>query len=256
MKAALADKTVSIVDRAASMLRCFTRERPALGLPELSERLGLPKPTVFRIATVLRRAGFLDQNAETGAYLLGPMALAHAMDFLASVPIRQAARPTMEALRDEINETIVLSLRDGDHRYNIDSVESTHAVGQTQQIGVAIPLYAGAASRVMLAAMGDDELEAYLARAPLQVFTGMTLATRGELLAATTQVRRDGHAVTTGEFTAGGHAVARLIRAPESYGVAALHVSIPRLRHSAELERKALDALRDGIAAIERELKG
>lgn len=245
-----AEKMVSIVARAASMLECFTSEHSTLSLSDLSARLSLPKPTAFRIATVLLRVGLLEQVPSTGAYTLGFAGLRYAEALLASIPLRRIALPVMEDLRDDINETIVLSLRDGDFRYNIDSVESTHAIGQTQQIGAPIPLYAGAASRVMLAAMAPFELEDYLRRVELTAFSPSTITSVAELRATVQQVRKNGFVTTSGEFTSGGHAVACLIKAPGRSGTAALHVSIPHARFTKAFERKSVASLRAGIRTI------
>jgi DNA-binding IclR family transcriptional regulator len=244
------EKTVGIVARAASMLECFTRERPSLSLSELSSHLSLPKPSTFRIATVLLRVGLLEQMPNTGAYTLGFVSLRYAEGLLAGVRIRRLARPIMEGLRDELNETIVLSLRDGDFRYNIDSVESTHAIGQTQRVGSPIPLYAGAASRVMLGGMPSVELDDYLRRVKLLAYSPVTITDVTQLRIAVERARKNGFVSTSGEFTSGSHAVARLINAPASYGVAALHVSIPHSRYSKGLERTAVGALQAAVHNI------
>jgi DNA-binding IclR family transcriptional regulator len=205
---------------------------------------------VFRLAVVLTRLELLEQNG-AGAYSLGLANLRLAGALLAGLPIRALARPAMERLRDALNETVVLSLRDGDFRYNIDSVESTRAIGQTQQIGAPIPLYAGAASRAILAAMPSDEREAYIARASLRSFSEATITDPESLREQIERTRRRGYVVTAGEFTAHSHAVARLIQAPPRYGLSALHVSIPPARFSKSLERRAIAGLAKAVAEIE-----
>jgi IclR family KDG regulon transcriptional repressor len=248
------EKRVGIVSRACAMIECFTSESKTAGLAQLSSSLGLPKPTAFRIATVLSRMELLEHNPTTGAYSLGFAGLRHADALLGSIRVRTAARPVMEELRDAINETIVLSIREGDFRFNVDSVESTHAIGQTQQVGRPIPLYAGAASRVMLAGMAEDEFERYLHRLEPVAFSETTITNLDELRAATRLVRRDGFAATAGEYTLGSHAVACLIAAPPTYEIAALHVSIPRARRSSALEKRAIVALRAGVEKISKAL--
>ena len=244
------EKTVSVVDRAASMLECFDLQKSTLTLSELSGRMSLPKPTIFRIATILLRVGLLEQNPTNGAYALGFASLRYAENLLAAITIRKAARPTMEALRDEMNETIVLSVRDGDFRYNVDSVESTHAVGQTQKIGVPIPLYAGAGSRVILAAMSQAEAQDYFTRVTLTPFSDNTITEIAELQRQIERARRNGYATTSSEFTIGGYAVACVIPSPADFGLAALHVSIPGARYSKALERKAALSLQSAVAKI------
>ncbi len=232
------------------MLGCFSADQPTFSLSDLSDNLALPKPTVFRIASVMQGLGFLDKATPSGDYMLGLASLRHADALLASIPIREFALPVMEWMRDQVNETVILSLREGDFRYNIDSVECTHSIVQAQQIGTPIPLYAGAASRVMLAAMPADELENYLRRVQLAAFSSTTITDIGELKAQIKHAQKTGFVTTSGEFTPGGHAVASLIKAPPLFGTVALHVSIPHVRHSNDLIRESIACLRDGIDKI------
>ncbi|MDB5643530.1 MAG: IclR family transcriptional regulator [Hyphomicrobiales bacterium] len=244
----MSEKIVRIVDRAATIMAAFGASSVSLSLPDLSARAGLAKPTAFRLATVLVRLGWLEQQAGTGAYTLGNAALHHAHTLLGAIPMRGVLRPVMETLRDEINETVVLSLRDGDFRYNIDSVESRHTIGQTQQIGVAIPLYAGAASRVLLAAQPNNAVQAYLARTDIRAYTGATLTQEAVLLQELRSIRETGVAVSAGEFTSGAHAVAALFRQGDE--TAALHFSIPAGRFSPELAERCKSALLAAAQAL------
>jgi DNA-binding IclR family transcriptional regulator len=251
-----AAKRVGIVDRAASILDCFSRTTPELSLPQVAARLNLPKATAFRILTNLVHHGLLEHNAAANLYTLGFGTLRIADALLRSLAIRQIARPVMRAIRDAVNETVVLSVRDGDARYNVDSVESTHAVGQTQQIGVPIPLYAGAASRVLLAALSDDAIASYLARVERAAFSQTTLTDAQRLTEEIIRIRRRGIAVSSGEFTAGGHAVACAIVDANGAAVGALHVSIPGARFTKVLEETCAERLTDGVRRIAAELDG
>ncbi|MGE5537722.1 MAG: IclR family transcriptional regulator [Gemmatimonas sp.] len=229
-------KLVRIVDRAARILECFGRATPELSLPQISSRLRLPKPTAFRILTNLVRHGLLQHNPATATYTLGFATLRLADDLLQSLDIRAHARPVMQAIRDAVNESVVLSVRRGDFRYNIDTVESTHAIGQTQQIGTPVPLYAGAASRALLAAMTDEEVRSYLARTKLVPFQKTTLVDADKIREDIARTRRRGYVVTSAEYTPGGHAVGCAIVDAAGHGVAALHVSIPNARFSKAAE--------------------
>lgn len=249
-KTSVSEKTVGIVDRAAAILEAFDRVSSILSLPELSDRVSLPKPTCFRIAAVLVRLGWLEQNQASGLYSLGLASLKYSEALLASYKIRGLARPVMQGLRDELNETVILSVCDGDFRYNIDSVESAQMIGQTQQIGVPIPLYAGAASRVFLAALKADDLQAYFSRTKLTPFSGLTLTDAEALQREIARIRRIGYAKSAGEFTPGTHAIAALITRPHPADLAALHVSIPAARYSPSLERQCAASLQAAVQQI------
>ena len=244
--------SIEAVDRAARILLALATSPRHTSLIEVANRSGLSKPTAFRLLATLVAEGLATQNSETASYSLGVLPLGLASAALRSFPVRDIARPIMQTMREKVNESVVLAVREGDFRVNIDCVEAINTISQTQQIGVPIPLYAGAASRVFLAAMDDDELEAYLARTPLVSFSDTTIIEREAILGAIAQVRTSGYARSSAEFTAGGHAVACAIRNPAGRAIASLHVSIPRSRASEDLVARCLGALKSGSDALER----
>ena len=242
---------VEAVDRAARVLYALAARPVPSTLAEIAARAELTKPTAFRILSTLIAEGMAAQNAQTGAYRLGAEPLRLAANVLLDIPVREHALPAMRGIRDSIKETVVLSLRNGDFRYNVDSVEAENAIGQAQQIGVPIPLYAGAASRVLLAGMESEELLAYLDRTTFARYSDTTIIDQPGLLAELGKVREIGYAVSNGEFTAAGHAVARAISDSSGRAIAALHVSVPRSRFSPTVEARSVAALTTAVEAIE-----
>jgi DNA-binding IclR family transcriptional regulator len=246
------EKRVSLVDRAGRILECFSRAEPALGLPQLSARLDLPKPTVFRILASLVQHGLVEHDRGANLYRLGFATLRLADALLHSHPIRAKARPVMQSIRDAVNETVILSLREGDHRINLDSVDSRQAIAQVLQLGVRIPLYAGAASQVLLAGSSDSEIAAYLARTALVPFGASTLVSPDAVRKRLAKVRADGWALSTGEFTQSSAAAAIAVPVTGAKGatVAALHVSAPKARLNPDLQKRCLAALTTGAKAL------
>ena len=242
--------SVEAVDRAARVLFALAAQPIPSGLAEVAQRAGLTKPTAFRILATLIAEGFAAQNAATGAYRLGAMPLRMAATVLRDTPARERALAPMRKLRDQVNETVVFSIRQGDFRYNVDHTEAANAIAQAHRIGVPIPLYTGAGSRALLACMGDDDIDAYLDRTELVAFSATTLADRDALWASLRRTRADGYAVSDGEFTIAGHSVAMAVRDGDGAAIASLHVSVPRSRFSPIVEERCVAALSEAVAAI------
>jgi DNA-binding IclR family transcriptional regulator len=222
-------------------------------MPQICARLGLPKATVFRILTTLVDQGWLAYDSATATYTLGFAALRHADSLLCGLDILAKARPFMRAVRDAVNETVVLSLRDGDSRINVESVDGGQAIAQTLQLGVRAPLYTGAASQAFLAAMGDAEVDAYLARTELAAYNPATLTTPEAVRARIAQVRAQGYARTVGEFTLSATqtvAIAVPVRDPSGSVIAVMHVSALQSRMTEESERACREALLRESAAL------
>ena len=102
------------VERAAAILSFFTVDEPELTLAQLTARLGASKPTTHRYTMALRRVGLLRYDRPRAVYTLGPRIVELATAALAGLRIIKVAGPYMERLVDEVNETVVLSIWDGE----------------------------------------------------------------------------------------------------------------------------------------------
>jgi DNA-binding IclR family transcriptional regulator len=102
------------VERAVRLLGFFSAEEPELTLPQLTERLGTSRATTHRYAMALRRVGLLRYDAAGGIYSLGPRIVELAATALSGLRIIRIAGPHMERLAAELNETVVLSIWDGE----------------------------------------------------------------------------------------------------------------------------------------------
>lgn len=98
--------------RAAELLGMFSTDEPALSLAQITERLGVSKPTAHRYATALRRAGFLRQA--DGVYTLGPRVVELASAALAGLGVIEVAGPHLERLGAATRQTSVLAVWDGE----------------------------------------------------------------------------------------------------------------------------------------------
>lgn len=105
---------IQSVSRAAHILGFFTVGRPRRSLSEITARLGVSKATAHRYTVALRQANLLRFDPTTNEYTLGPQILTLASAAGAGLPIIATAGPRMEALVRKVNETVVLSVWDGE----------------------------------------------------------------------------------------------------------------------------------------------
>jgi hypothetical protein len=143
--------SIEVLRRAFDILSVFSHAKPLLSLAEIVAAVQLPKTTVFRVLSSLVERGYCEWDAQSGRYSLGFELLR-----LADVRPRQGnvhdvAVPVMREIRNAVNETVILSVRTGASRVHIDFVEGLHAMRRMADLGVPAPLYAGAASKVLLA---------------------------------------------------------------------------------------------------------
>lgn len=122
--------------RGLEVLRAFTIATPLLGNREISDRTGLPKPTVSRLTYTLTLLGYLSRDAALQKYRLGPGTLSLGHPLLATMPVRQLAKPIMEALARTTGCTVNLGIRD---RANVVYVDSVRADSTNQHLHGRIP---------------------------------------------------------------------------------------------------------------------
>ena len=242
--------SVSTVERAIDVLETFSPQAPELGLVEIAARTGLHKTTAFRLLATLCRRGLVSKHAVTGLYRLGFGLIPFAEIAKAPSGLVAEALPVMRHARDVLNETVFLSVRVGDHRVDIEQVEGLQDVRRVLRLGEQKPLYAGAASKVLLAAMPDGEIADYLARARLVAYTPTTIVAPEALRAEITRIRRQGLAEGWDERNSGGAGAAAPIYGAADTVVGAVAVAVPTGRYSRELKKRTVAMVAEAAVEI------
>jgi IclR family pca regulon transcriptional regulator len=158
------------VERAAQILGFFTVGRPRLTLAELTARLGLSKATAHRYAMALRQVNLLRYDPTRGEYTLGPQVLVLAGAARAGLPIITVAGPLMEELVGEVNETVVLSVWDGEAPVVVRVDDTTERVIRVSvRAGSRLSPFGAAQGRIFCAFLPEASipgLAEHLAAAP------------------------------------------------------------------------------------------
>ena len=218
------------IDRATLVLRAFSPARPWLGVTELASIIGLSTSTTFRLVAAMQQNGLLRQSDDR-KYGLGPLLVRIAHHALTDDRLREAARPVMEKLRDQVEETVGLhELVGSTHRITVAQAESRQALRRTYtDLGTPIPLPQGAPGKVLLAFLPASLQEAVLS-VPLDQVTKSTITKPDKLRSELGKIRQNRYAVSLGERTIGIRSVAAAIWAGEGAPVACLSISAPEMR--------------------------
>lgn len=148
--------------RGLEVLRCFTPLETTLGNKEISVRTGLPKPTVSRLTYTLTKLGYLRHNMRLGKYQLGSAVLSIGYPLLASMSVRQVARPLMKELADYCHGSVSMGIRDRLNMVYVESSRNGNALTMLPDIGTAVPIAQAAIGRAFLAACTPSERDAVL----------------------------------------------------------------------------------------------
>jgi IclR family pca regulon transcriptional regulator len=219
------------LERGLAVLCVFTPDRPALGISELAHELALTRSTTHRYVATLASLGFLDQDAATRKYRLGPRVLDLGFSVLGSLELREIAAPYLRRLTDATGHTSNLAIRDDTDVILIDRVRGRpgryHHLEFTLHVGSRIPSYCSATGKVLLAYLPHPDLDRLLQRIDLIQRGPRTVTGKKALLAELDQVRRTGIATNDEELESALRSIAAPVRARSGEVVAAVNVAIP-----------------------------
>src|SRR5512138_2287999 len=105
-------QSVRALARGLEILRCFKPGDRFLGNQEISQRTGLPKPTVSRLTYTLTGLGYLNYSEKFGKYYLGTAVLSLGYTMLANMDVRRIARPFMRDLAEYAQASVSLGVQD------------------------------------------------------------------------------------------------------------------------------------------------
>ena len=140
--------------RGIELLRCFAAGDAMLSNAELSARTGLPRPTISRLTYTLVALGYLRPSAKYGKYQLGSAIISATYPLMASIGLRQHARPLMNELADDTGGDVSMGIRDRLHIVLVETCRSrrrAHVSGAMADIGLSLPMAGSAIGRAWLA---------------------------------------------------------------------------------------------------------
>ncbi|OLT39120.1 hypothetical protein BJF85_07205 [Saccharomonospora sp. CUA-673] len=220
--------------RALDLLALFTEDRATWTVRELTRASGLAKTTVLRLIDTLQQRGLLWPDGQ-GRISAGPGLLRWAGLAQATWRVPPEVQRVMRELSDTCGETVNLYVRSGTHRICIEQQEGRRNLRHIVRVGDELPLWGGAASKVLLADADDDLLAAV---ADSTADTADTADSAGGperpavagLRDAITEARRAGYAVSHGEREVGASGVAAPITRADGTVLAALALGGPTPR--------------------------
>jgi DNA-binding IclR family transcriptional regulator len=216
---------IQVIDRATVLLDILA-QHPRSSLKLIAAESGLHPSTAFRILNALASHGMVSRDAQ-GHYQLGARLLGWADRVRSRLDLRSEARPEMEWLRDQVGETVNLTVREGDEVIYLERVTARHAVRVEQVIGSHAPLHVTAVGKLMLGELGEQAICDYAARTGLPRFTTKTVTELPALQQEIRQAVADGYAYDDEEAETGVGCIGVLVRDSSGMVVAGLSISAP-----------------------------
>lgn len=244
--------SIDSVDNALRILQTL-RDSGQVRVSDVAAELGIARSTAHRLLAMLVYRDFAVQ-AEDRSYRPGPAIAAEPLRGEPAQRLRQAMRPHMEELCDQVAETINLVVRLGTQTRFLHTVESAQVLRVGDRQGTVLPAWKTSGGKALLAELPDVQLTALLRGAAGRPPEGMTAAERRSLVNELRLVRDQGYAENIQESESGVCAIGLCLRDKTGDPVAALSVSAPSVRYTPDRSRMFLSELRTTVAKAQPDI--
>jgi IclR family transcriptional regulator, acetate operon repressor len=184
------------------------------GVGELARRTGIPKSTVQRCLDTLHAQDWIERVPGDDPRVPTTWRLSPRLAMLAGGDDTETfvalARPFIERLRDESEESVHLAALEGSDIVLLERVPGPGAIQIVLPLGHRVPAYAAATGKAILACLDDTEIATQLPER-LDALTSATITSRAALLRELSAVRARGWATNVGEWERSVVAVAAAV---------------------------------------------
>ena len=236
--------------RAFSILEAIGRAGGPISASAVADDVGLPAPTVHRIAVQLERQRLLNRALDSKAFVVAPRLSTLSMALLRSSAYSGPLHAILQKLATEVKEICNVGIQVRDEVMYIDNIPSAWPLTVHFGVGSRVPLHCTSIGKLFLAQM-DKQQRAKLFRAGvLQRFTQRTVTDPRALERILHGIARNGYAITDQEYIDAVVGVAVPIMGSNGRVYAGLSVSAPKSRVSLKDLKGMLPALRSAAQRI------
>lgn len=228
------DKSRYIVpnlDRALSVFELLAGFPRGLTVSEMSEHLGIPKNSAFRISITLESRGYLVRDVEK-RYRLTRKFVMLAGGSCSDENLFERSLDVMRRLRDATRETALIGVIVGREGVVLDQVPGLHPFRFAVDPGTRFFLHTAAPGKAILAFLPGDERTAILDGLEMPRFTAETFTDRDAFEAHLEEVAERGYAFDLGEELEGQYCVGAPIFDAGGWPIASLWITAPSVRLS------------------------
>jgi DNA-binding IclR family transcriptional regulator len=225
---------VQVIARAASVLRALEGKPEGLSLGQIAKEVGLARSTVQRIVAALANEDFVVEAQPGRGVRIGPGLVRIAASL--SSNFTDILHPHLVALRDEVGETVDLSILSGGSAVFVDQIPGQKRLVALSGIGERFPLHCTANGKAILSCFGKQDAATLIDKSVVE-HPGHPLADRTKLTKELDATRRKHLAFDLAEHGVGISAVG--VAVLDAFG-RPVAVSIPTPTHRFVQQREAL----------------
>jgi IclR family KDG regulon transcriptional repressor len=200
-------KRVPAVDKTFAILDLLAKSKESLGISEITRALNFNKSTVFNISHTLADLGILKQ-APDNKFSLGIKFYLLGRASRIGSEIISTIHPYLELINQKTNLSVFLGIQSDLHAIIVDKVDAAFDIKISSEIGMRLPLLAGAGGKAMLSQMPEEEIDRILSKNGLERYTRHSVVDKIKYINMLKKTRQKGFAVDKEEYIEGIRALA------------------------------------------------
>ncbi|CAB1058134.1 Transcriptional regulator, IclR family [Olavius sp. associated proteobacterium Delta 1] len=195
-------KNVPAIEKCFSILQHFAESKQELGISEISKQLELNKSTVFNIIYTLKNLEILEQYPD-GKFHFGTLLYLLGNANGKKSELLQTVHPYLAKINQQTKLSAFLGIRSGQQAVIIDKVDTAHDIKISSEIGMRLPLLAGAGGKALLSQLSDRAIDQILNTNSLKKFTAKTCIDKKRFKKEVLSIRKEGIAFDDEEYIDG-----------------------------------------------------
>ncbi|MGV9802818.1 IclR family transcriptional regulator [Mycobacterium sp. NPDC003449] len=231
---------VQSIERGFELLEIMASVGGPIGVSELSDRCGLPIPTIHRLIRTLLNSGYVRQ-LQNRRYALGPRLIR--LGESATQQFGRSSRTHLAELVEKIGETANMAVLDVNMAVYVAQVPSAHTMRMFTEVGRRVYLHCTGVGKALLMQMPDDAVRELLNRAGMPSFTETTITDADAMIAELARSRERGYAIDEAEQEIGVRCFS--VPVPKTPSLTAISISGPG-------GRVTLDAVEHVVPVLQR----
>ena len=190
--------SINSIIRASEVLKSLSKGLNRIS--DIAEELNLSKSTTHRLLNTLEKVNLVFQDPIRHRYYLGHQILSLSSNpLIAHQGLVTCAFEDVQYLQGLTEETVVIHIRTGLQRVCLEELPSSHNIKYTAGRGNIAPIYTGAAGKILLSELANDELDMLFKNIKLVKVATNTITNKIDLKKEIEKVRWQGYATSFGE---------------------------------------------------------
>lgn len=210
--------------KGIEVVTAFNDGTPSLTPSELAKRIDITRSAARRYLLTLVHVGLAATDGKV--FWLTAKVLNLGRAYLDSARMPRAIMPFLQRLTHQLGESTNFSVLDGTEVVYVARFNAPKVLSPAFEPGARLPAHTSTAGRVLLAALPDAELRAWLEKVELIPYTHLSVTDKDALYKELVEIRNQGYGITENQFEVGLRGVSVPVKSRNGTLIGALSVSM------------------------------